>query len=118
MGASAPKRGEIWLVNLDPTIGAEIRKTRPAVVISSDAVGILPVKLVAPITQWQDRYALNIWHIRLDPDSDNGLTKLSAVDALQLRGIDLQRFVKKLGQISSEALEDITLAVAAIIELS
>jgi mRNA interferase MazF len=39
-----PKRGEVWLVNLDPTVGAEIRKTRPAVVVSSDAVGILPVK--------------------------------------------------------------------------
>jgi mRNA interferase MazF len=39
-------RGEIWSVNLDPTIGAEIRKTRPVVVISSDAVGVLPIKSV------------------------------------------------------------------------
>jgi len=45
---STPQRGEIWLVNFDPTIGAEIRKTRPAVVVSSDAVGRLPIKLVAP----------------------------------------------------------------------
>ena len=36
------KRGEVWLVNLDPTIGAEIKKTRPAVIISSDLVGVLP----------------------------------------------------------------------------
>jgi mRNA interferase MazF len=35
-------RGDVWKVNLDPTIGAEIRKTRPVVVISSDAVGVLP----------------------------------------------------------------------------
>jgi mRNA interferase MazF len=42
-----PKRGEIWLVNFDPTIGAEIKKVRPAVVISSDAVGKLPIKLMA-----------------------------------------------------------------------
>lgn len=41
-----PKRGEIWLVNLEPTIGAEIRKTRPAVVVSSDFIGKLPLKLV------------------------------------------------------------------------
>jgi mRNA interferase MazF len=39
------KRGEVWLVNLDPTIGSEIKKTRPAVIISSDLMGILPVKL-------------------------------------------------------------------------
>jgi len=37
-------RGEIWKVNLDPTIGAEIRKTRSVVVVSSDAVGVLPIK--------------------------------------------------------------------------
>ncbi|MDD1438227.1 type II toxin-antitoxin system PemK/MazF family toxin [Dolichospermum sp. ST_sed10] len=49
-----PKRGEIWLVNFDPTVGAEIRKIRPAVVISSDAAGRLPIKLVAPITGWMD----------------------------------------------------------------
>ena len=48
-----PKRGEIWLVNFDPTIGAEIRKSRPAVVISSNAVGKLPIKLIAPITDWK-----------------------------------------------------------------
>ena len=35
------RRGEIWLINLDPTIGAEIKKTRPAVIVNDDAVGIL-----------------------------------------------------------------------------
>ncbi len=39
-----PKRGEIWLINLDPTIGAEIKKTRPAVVVNSDYIGKLPLK--------------------------------------------------------------------------
>jgi mRNA interferase MazF len=43
-----PKRGEIWLVSLDPTIGAEIRKTHPAIIISSDYIGKLPLKLVVP----------------------------------------------------------------------
>ena len=44
------KRGEIWLVNLNPTIGAEIRKTRLVVIVSSDAIGALPIRLVAPVT--------------------------------------------------------------------
>ena len=94
---SAPRRSEIWLVSFDPTLGTEIRKTRPAVVLSSDAVGRLPIKLVAPITDWKAHYASNLWHVRLDPDSANGLTKVSAVDALQLRGMDRQRFIRKLG---------------------
>jgi mRNA interferase MazF len=111
-----PKRGEIWRVSFDPTIGAEIQKTRPAVVISSDAVGRLPIKLVAPITDWKDYYAMNIWHVRIDPDSTNGLSKVSAVDALQLRGVDRRRFVRKLGRVSANQLEEIILAVTAVIE--
>ena len=43
-------RGEIWLINLDPTIGAEIKKTRPVVIVSSNAVGILPLRVVVPLT--------------------------------------------------------------------
>src|SRR3990170_482988 len=93
-------RGEIWLVNLDPTVGAEIRKTRPVVVVSSDAVGALPIKLVAPITEWKDYMARNIWHVKIAPDKSNGLTKTSAIDTLQLRGVDIKRFTQKLGSIS------------------
>lgn len=50
------KRGEIWLINLDPTLGAEIRKTRPAVIVSSDVLGKLPLSVIVPITDWKDHY--------------------------------------------------------------
>lgn len=111
-----PQRGEVWLVNLDPTVGSELKKTRPAVVISSDAVGRLPIKVVAPVTDWKDHYARNIWHVYIEPDSTNGLAKTSAVDVLQLRGLDYQRFVRKLGDVSSTMLEDICVAVCSVIE--
>jgi mRNA interferase MazF len=111
-------RGEIWLVNLDPTVGAEIRKTRPAVVISSNAIGRLPIKLVAPITDWKDYFARNLWHVRLDPDTENGLIKPSAVDALQLRSVDHQRFVRRLGRISELELDEVVIAIAGVIEYS
>jgi mRNA interferase MazF len=109
-------RGEIWKVNLDPTIGAEIRKTRPVVVVSSDAVGVLAIKLVAPITEWKDYLAQNVWHVKVVPDSMNGLTKMSAVDTLQLRGVDAQRFVEKLGSVSPTVMKSIVAAIAAVIE--
>jgi mRNA interferase MazF len=54
--------------------------------------------------------------VRIDPDESNGLAKPSAVDALQLRGVDHQRFVRRLGSISNSLLEEITLAIAAVIE--
>lgn len=59
------RRGEVWLINLDPTVGAEIRKTRPAVVVNDDAVGILPLR----VTEWKDRYAVAPWMVRLEPDA-------------------------------------------------
>lgn len=111
-----PLRGEVWIVNFEPSVGAEIRKTRPAVVISSDAIGRLPIKLVAPVTDWKDHFARNIWHVRIDPDSTNGLSKPSAIDALQVRGIDTQRFIRKLGDVSTTMLDEISLALASIIE--
>jgi len=111
-----PRRGEIWWVNLDPTVGAEIRKRRPAVVISSDAVGKLPIKLVAPITEWSDAFAPDLWHVRIEPDSLNGLTKASAADALQLRGVDTKRFLTKIGEVSATLMEEIAAAIAAVVE--
>ncbi|PSB25567.1 PemK family transcriptional regulator [Chlorogloea sp. CCALA 695] len=113
---STPKRGEVWLVNFDPTVGAEIRKVRPAVVISSDTIGRLPIKLIAPITDWKLYFVNNIWHVKIELDSSNGLAKTSAVDALQLRGIDKQRFIRKLGKLSVTTMEEITIAIAAVIE--
>jgi len=110
------KRGEIWLVNLDPTIGAEIRKTRPVIVINSDVIGVLPIKLVAPLTEWKEYLAQNIWHVKITPDSSNGLVKTSAVDTLQLRGVDTQRFVQRLGRVSPSAMRSIVEAIAAVIE--
>jgi mRNA interferase MazF len=104
------------LVNFDPTIGAEIKKVRPAVVISSDAVGKLPIKLIAPITDWKPYFSQDFWHVKIEPDTTNSLAKVSAIDTLQLRGVDLQRFIRKLGNISEVTMSEIAAAILAVIE--
>lgn len=58
--ANLPQRGEVWLVNFDPTIGTEIKKIRPAVIISANAIGKLPIKLIAPITDWKPYFEQNL----------------------------------------------------------
>jgi len=110
------QRGEIWLVNLDPTIGSEIRKTRPAVIVSSDLVGILPLKVIVPFTEWKDRYDQAPWMVRVDPDKQNGLSKPSAADALQIRSVSQQRLVQKLGAISSMQVAKIVQAVMSVLQ--
>jgi len=110
------KRGEIWLVNLDPTIGSEIKKTRPAVIISSDLVGILPLKVIVPFTDWKDRYASASWMVRIDPDDSNGLSKPSASDGLQVRSVSQQRLVKRLGVLTPLQVAQIVQAVVNVFQ--
>ena len=50
-------RGEVWHVRFDPAVGADMQKTRPAVVISVDEVGILPLRIIVPIMEWQTAFA-------------------------------------------------------------
>ena len=65
------KRGEIWLISLDPTVGAEMQKTRPAIIVNDDALGLLPLRVIVPLTDWKDRYAAAAWMVKLEPDSRN-----------------------------------------------
>ena len=108
-------KGEVWLINLDPTIGAEIRKTRPAVIVSEDAIGILPLRVIVPITDWKDRYAIAAWMILLTPDAQNGLAKPSAADAFQIRSVSQERFVQRIGVINSQQLNQIIEAIQIVI---
>jgi mRNA interferase MazF len=118
MNEPRPKRGELWTVDFDPTKGAEIQKQRPAVVISSDYIGKLPVKLVVPVTGWNPAFENNIWHVRLDPTPQNGLSKPSAADALQIRSVAVERFITRRGTVTQQELEEITQALAAVVELT
>lgn len=51
-----PTKGKIWLVQLDPTRGQEIQKTRPAVVISSDMLSSIPMRIIVPVAAWQPKF--------------------------------------------------------------
>lgn len=103
-------------MNFDPTLGSEIKKTRPAVVVSSDAIGKLPIKLVTPLTDWKPYFKGNAWHIKLMPNADNGLRKASAIDTLQLRSVDVRRFVRRLGTVTDGVMLEITLSIIAVVE--
>jgi len=109
------RKGEIWLINLDPTIGAEIKKSRPAVIVNEDAIGILPLRIIVPLTDWKDRYAIAPWMVRIDPTSRNGLNKSTAADAFQIRSVSQQRFVRHMGEISSAQLTEIIKAIQVVI---
>ena len=111
------KRGEIWRINLDPSIGAEIRKTRPALILSVDAIGSLPLRVVVPITGWKDKFAQATWLVRLEPDKNNKLDKLSAADTFQLRSVSETRFVDLIGTLSDADMARVKDAVHIVLGL-
>ena len=111
------KQSEIWLINLDPTVGAEIKKTRPAVIVNDDTLGKLPLKIIVPITDWKERYAIAPWMIRLEPDLQNGLNKISAADCFQVRSISQKRFVKRVGVLSDSKMENIRTGLSKVLSI-
>ena len=88
------KQSEVWLVNLDPTIGSEIQKKRPAVIVNDDALGKLPLKIVVPLTDWKEPYTQAPWTVKISPDAQNGLSKDSAADCFQIRSVSEERLIK------------------------
>ena len=103
------KRGDIWLVNLDPTIGHEIKKSRPAIIIQNDLGNkYSPITIVAPITSQnvEKVYPIDVLLRRI-----LGLEKDSKVLLNQIRAIDKKRLIKKLGRVDSETMAKIDTAI-------
>lgn len=109
-------RGEVWLINLDPTVGAEIKKTRPVVIVSSDTIGILPLRVVIPLTDWKPHYQQAAWLVKVNPTKSNGLSKESAADTFQIRSVSTARFVRKLGELKRAELNAIVHAIGLVVE--
>jgi mRNA interferase MazF len=99
------KRGEVWLVNLDPTIGSEIQKTRPCVVISPPEMhDYLRTAIIAPMTTGSHPAPFRI------PVRHGGKNGLILLD--EIRAIDKTRLVKRTGAVTPSILSA-TLAVLA-----
>lgn len=98
-------RSEIWRVVLDPTGGAEIRKTRPAVILNVDAVGALPLRIVAPVTRWKPEYEGIPWMVELPQDC--GLGRRSVVDLFQLRSLSTTRCRERIGTVDGATMETV-----------
>lgn len=111
------KRNEIWLINLEPTIGAEIQKTRPGIIVNDDALGILPLKVIVPISDWKNKYSSADWMVKLTPNVTNNLVKPSVADCFQVRSLSKKRMIRKLGEVSASKMEEIQIALAKVLKI-
>jgi mRNA interferase MazF len=111
------KQNDIWLIDLDPTKGAEIQKKRPAIIVNDNALGKLPLKVIVPITDWKDRYDIAPWMVKIEPDTINGLSKTFAADCFQVRSLSQERLIKKIGSIDNSTLADIKQALKKVFSM-
>jgi mRNA interferase MazF len=101
---SFPMRGEVWWIDLDPTKGSEIRKTRPCIIISRDGYNRGADTLtVIPITSGELRY--QNWEVEIGESA--GLKDVSRAVLPQIRVASKMRLKKKIGRISESQIREI-----------
>lgn len=114
--ALTPKRGQVWLVNFDPTVGHEIKKIRPALILQNDIANRhSPITIVAALTTSTGgkTYPTEV----PVPKGEAGLTVDSLVLLNQVRSIDKQRLVKRLGTLKPETMGRVDQALALSVGL-
>ncbi len=109
--ANYPKRGDIYLTSFDPTVGREIKKTRPALIVQNDVSNRLSwMTIVAPITS-TIQFPLNPVYVLLSADDRTGLLVTSVALLSQIRAVDRIRLIKLIGAVDRETLERVDEAI-------
>lgn len=105
------RRGDIYQVSFDPTVGHEMKKTRPAVVIQNDVGNrYSPLTIVAAITSKVSAVPYPV-EVVLEPSKANGLEVRSAIRLDQIRTVDHLRLVKRLGTVEGSAMAKVDEAI-------
>ena len=111
------KVGEIFWVNLDPTIGAEIKKRRPVVVLNGGHDKHLKLAIVVPVIAWNSYWENNPFFVSLDPNPKSGLKKRSVADCFQIRAVSHNRFAEKIGALSNDELDQLKRSITLILDI-
>lgn len=107
-----PKRGDVFIVNFDPTIGSEIKKTRPALVLQNNIGNkYSSVTIVAAITSHNPEEKLYPTEVFIEATDEGGLDNDSAILLSQIRTVDKQRLVNKLGSVSTTTMLEVNKAL-------
>jgi mRNA interferase MazF len=109
--------GSIWLVNFDPSVGTEIRKTRPAIIVSGTLFNKRRKVTVLPITSSSPDSRLIPVVVPIIPDENNGLTTDSFIVCVDPMTFDKQRLVKRLGILNTDKICQIQSILRSYLDL-
>ena len=110
------KRGDIWIVNLDPGFGRELHKKRPALIVSKNLINqetssviIIPISSQVPQIVGPEMIILHM---------DAGVERTSVLLPLFIRSIDQARLVKKIGGLPTKLMNDVEDAIKLVLDLT
>jgi mRNA interferase MazF len=76
------------------------------------------MKVISPITGWNDAFSVAVWMVKIEPNSDNGLSKRSAVATFQVRSVSQQRLIRQVGTLSDEIMAEVSKALGVVLNIS
>jgi mRNA interferase MazF len=85
--------------------------------VSDNSIGILSLKVVVPVPDWKDRYNRWPWMAKLEPTTENGLSKVSAADTFQVRSLSQEKFIRRLGTLSEGEMQAVIRALATVLKI-
>ena len=107
-------RGEVWRLALDDTAAGE-GGMRLVIILSSDALAVLPLRVVVPLVAWRDAFSAAPWMVRVPPVLNSGLDGVMAADALQVRSVSTARLKTRLGSLPERITAQVAAAVSEVI---
>ena len=111
-----PRRGEIYWVALDPTLGSEISKTRPCVVISNDIGNEYSARVFVAAISSRGLDRIYPFEVLIEPD-DGGLAERSKILLDQIRTVDKLRLARRVGMLSSDVMRAVDRALRLSLSL-
>ncbi|SMP86007.1 mRNA interferase MazF [Epsilonproteobacteria bacterium SCGC AD-308-P11] len=107
---------DIYIVDLNPTIGAEIKKQRPCIIVSNDDISVLPLKIIIPLIGFKEHHNKS-WLVKIYPSLQTGLSKESTADPMHIRSVAHDRLIQKIGIIDDETYMKLTEAIKIVLNI-
>ncbi len=107
-------RGEVWQLTLDESRDKDSADQRLVLILSSDALAVLPIRVVVPLVAWREAFSATPWMVRVPPVLNSGLAEVMAADALQVRSVSTARLSGRLGSLPERVTARVAQAVTEI----
>lgn len=115
-GEAEVLRGEIWELAFPKTKENSTAHPIFVLILSSDALGVLPLRIVVPLVPWLDRYASVPWMVRVPPVLHSGLDAPAAADALRMQSVSTALLTRRVGELPRAIVDRVGEAVKRVIE--